>query len=49
VEIGQGFQTFYKNDLYTGMIHQQDIYEVMEEQSISEKEAEKIVKKTKMY
>lgn len=49
VEIGQGLQTFYKNDLYTSMIYQQDVYEIMIEQKVSEKEAEKIAKKTKLY
>ena len=44
--IGNGYQSCYnKKDICTGLVFQEDIYELMQEKEISEKEAEKILKK----
>ena len=50
IEIGSGYQTLLnKKGMYKGLIMQYDIYKEQEEKNITEKEAEKIVKKTKMF
>lgn len=46
LEIGNGYQSCYdKNNICTGLVFQDDIYDLMKEKEMSEKEAEKILKK----
>lgn len=46
LEVGNGYQSCYdKNDICTGLAFQEDIYLLMQEKEVSEKEAEKILKK----
>jgi len=46
LEIGNGYQSCYdKNNICTGLIFQEDIYDLMQKKEISEKESEKILKK----